>query len=390
MISLDDLTTPVTKEEAKASIYNVLAIVGVNTTSWKPGAVVRTIIAACAILFAALSQLTALIARSGFLELSSGNWLTLVARHVYGVERTPGTFAAGEITLTNTGGGVYTADVSDLIFSNPTTGKTYRNTGAVSLGASSTLTIPIAAVEVGAASSAAVGAITDMETPLLGVTVLNAATLTGLDEESDQALRARCLEKLGSLSPNGPWDAYAYAARNAVRADGSTIGITRTRIVRDGYGNLTTYCATASGAVSGTAGDVTTDLGAVNQAIQTKAAPLGVTATTVSATAVITPITYQAWVYNTVGMSDQQLKDAIATRFTALFAAQPIGGNVIDPDMGKLFVSTIRATIGATRDEIFHVSVSAPAADVELAASEVATLGAITGTITQVVPPEGF
>src|SRR5687767_5936032 len=109
-ITIESLTTPVTKDEAKEAIYEALATVGVNTTTWKPGAVVRTLVAIVAILFAACTNLIAEIAKSGFLELTSGSWLTLVARYVYGVTRLEATFGTGTLTLINSGGGVYDVD----------------------------------------------------------------------------------------------------------------------------------------------------------------------------------------------------------------------------------------------------------------------------------------
>lgn len=390
MISINDLTTPLTKDQVKQSIYDVLAAVGVSTTSWKPGAVVRTMIAAIAIVIAAFSTLTASIARSGFLELATGQWLTLVAYYVYGVTRQEATFAPGEVTLSNASGNIYTLDPDDLVVSNPTTGKTYRNTATFTLNPGDTLTITIRAVESGSASTSTPGTITALETTLTGVTCANALAVVGLDEELDPALRLRCYEKLGALSPNGPWDAYASAARNALTEAGVSVGVTRVRVVKNaGTGTVTTYVATATGGVTGTVSDVSTDLGAVNDAIQRKAAPLAVTANTLSATVVTFPITYQAWVYNTVGLTDQELEDAIALALAAFFSAQPIGGNVIDPDPGKVFHDAIRRVIGAVRTEIFHVVVSLPAADTTLAISEVPALGAVNGTITQVAPGEG-
>ena len=100
----------------------MIAATGTKTTNWKPGAVVRTIVAVLAFVLAAFSVLTSLLAKSGFLELSSGAWLTLVARYVYGVERDTGSFATGFVTLDNAGGGVYSGDPDDLLFTNPTTG----------------------------------------------------------------------------------------------------------------------------------------------------------------------------------------------------------------------------------------------------------------------------
>jgi hypothetical protein len=389
--SLDDLTTPVTRAEVQASIYDVLDIVGVNTTSWKPGAVVRTMIAAVAVVLSAYSTLQAKIAASGFLPLASGDWLTLVARYVYEVERIEATFATGEITLTNSGGGVYPGDPDDLIFTNPSTGKTFRNTEAFNIAALGTVTLDLQATEAGSSSTSAPGAISELTTTLLGVTCSNALAVVGHDAELDPALRARCSEKLGSLSPFGPWDSYAYAVRNAVREDGTSIGVTRFRIDKDGTGHVYVYLATDSGAVPGTVGDLSTDLGIADEAIQQNAAPLAVTAVVASATPVTVSVTYEVWLYNTSGNTDAEVEALIATRLSVFMAGQPIGGNIIPPAAGKVFVDAIRAQIAGTLPEIFHVVVTVPGADVTLALTEVAVLGTPTVTaVHQIPPPEGF
>jgi len=389
LLPLDELTTPLTTDQVKARIYATLASVGVSTTSWKPGAVVRTMIAACAVVIAALSELTAGIARSGFLELAEDKWLALVAHHVYGVEKVYATFAAGEVTLTNAGGGTFGLDADDLTVVNPSTGKTYRNTSSFTLEALASVTVPVYAVEAGSASTSLAGAITELQSPSMsGVTVSNARAVVGLDAESDPALRTRCAEKLGALSPFGPWDAYTYAARNAVRLDGSPVGVTRVRVSRDGYGNVTIYVATATGAVSGTASDLATDLGAVDDAIQKRAAPLAVTARAASATPVPVAISYRVWLYNTSGLSEAQIKAAIAARLVPFMSSQPIGGNVIGL-AGKVFADAIRTVIGAALPQIFHVEITG--GDVMLTTGQVPVLGAVTAeSVTQVPPSEGL
>jgi hypothetical protein len=398
--TLDDLTTPLTREQVQEKIYQVLALVGTNTTSWKPGAVVRTMIAACSIVIAAFSRLTALIARSGFLELAEDAWLALVAWYVYGVKKDFATFAEGEVTLVNSGGGIFALDADDLVLGNATTGKQYRNTSAISLGSLATVVVPIRAVEAGASSTAAPGAITVLVTPLLGVTCTNAAPVVGHDDEEDPALRARCSEKLGSLSPNGPWDAYSYAARIATRADGSKVGVTRVRSRKDGFGNVYTYVATASGGVTGSVGNLSTDLGVIDEAIQVTSAPLSVTAHVESAVPQSIAVTYRVWLYNTSGLTEQAIKDRIAARLVAFMSGQPIGGNIVGNDPGKVFADAVRTAIGSTtvsdatdaaRLPIFHVVVTLPAADVELEINEVPTLGVVTATsVTQVAPGEGM
>jgi phage-related baseplate assembly protein len=392
IFALDDLTTPLTRQQVQQSIYGVLGTVGVNTTSWKPGAVVRTMIVAVSVVLSSLTQLTAKIARSGFLELAEGVWLTLVAHYVYNVDRFAATFAPGFITLTNAGGGVYSPNADDLVFSNPSTGKTYRNTTTFTLGAMATITVPILAVEAGSSSTSAPGAISVLETTLLGVTCSNGLALVGRDEESDPALRTRCSEKLGALSPFGPWDAYANAVRNTTRADGSSTAVTRVRTVKNGYGDVTTYVATPSGAVAGTVGDLTTDLGLVDEQIQQFAAPLAVTADTQSATPLSISVAYEVWCYNTTGLTQAGLLAAIATRLATFMSTQPIGGNIAPPSVsGQVFVDAIRTVIGASLPQIFHVLVTTPSADVAIASSEVPVLGTVSCTAVHFqAPPEGL
>jgi hypothetical protein len=393
MVSLEALITPLTREQAKASIYAVLAAVGVNTTTWKSGAVVRTIIAALAIIVAAFSALVANLARSGFLDYSTGDWLTLLARYVYGVERLTSTQGTGTITLINTGGGVFTLDPGDLVVKHATTNKTYTNTATISLGAFATLTdVPVIAVELGTASNANPGTITTFESSLLGVTVTNTTAVVGTDDESDPLLRVRCREKLGSLSPNGPWDAYAYVAKTAKRADGSLIGVTRVHSKKDGYGNVYVYCATATGGVTGDNTDPDTDLGAIALQIQKSAEPLGVTSHTLSAVAKSVNLVYQVWLYNTSGLTDAQVQALIATELTRYASAAPIGGNVIGADPGKIFRTDLEAVM-RVRPEIFRINVVIAGADgsgdLVFADNEAPVYGGSIGTITQIAPKDG-
>lgn len=389
--SLSDLTTPATRSDVQAAIYRVFGVLGVNTTAWGTGAVVRTMVVGVSAVLSAFSQLQAQIARSGFLDLSSGDWLTIVAQHVYDVTRIDATFATGVMTFVNSGGGIYDEDPGDLIVATPD-GKTYRNDEAVHIGASSTVAnVPMTAVEAGSASSAAANTITVMTTTLLNVTCTNPNAFTGADVETDAALRTRCSEKLGSLSPMGPWDAYAYAARNAHRSTGEPCGVTRTRTLKDGFGNVTLVVASATGTVSGSIGDLTTDLGAIDDAVQRMAAPLGVTAHTESASNVSQAITYELWAYNTSGYSNTQIQALISSALQPFVAAQPIGGNTLSPGdaTGYVWADAIKAAISEVLSQIFHVVVTMPAGDVALTNTQVMQLGTVVGTIHQVPPPEG-
>jgi phage-related baseplate assembly protein len=384
--NIETLTTPVSKEDAQKSIYEGLATVGVNTTSWKPGAVVRTLIAIVAILFAATTNLIADIAKAGFLELTSGSWLTIVARYVYGVMRLEATFGTGTLTLVNSGGGVYEdIEPGDFSVKNPDTDKEYTNAETFTLGAGATLTINIVAREAGAESTSAIGTIVTLITTLPGVTCSNPTAVVGADEEEDEPLKQRCRDKLGARSANGPSDAYASIAREAVRADGSAIGVTRIRPVRDGKGNIYIYLATPTGGVTGTADDIATDLGVINDAIQRRVAPLAVTAHTLSATAHPFNVSYTLWMLDTSGLTNAQLAIKIEQALAKYFGAAPIGGYKLDGAPGRIYQDDIKGVIKSVRPlEIFRVELSSPAADTDLTTIEAPTIGTVAGTITQV------
>lgn len=386
--TLDQLTTPLTVAEIKTAIYDTIAAEGVATTGWKPGAVVRTMIAGVAIVLAALSTLIALMARSGFLELSEGTWLTLVARYIYGTERTEGTFASGTITADNASGAVYTLDPGDLILLNSTTGATYRNTALVTIGSLATgVEIDVVAEQLGSDGTANVGEIDALVTPLLGITVTNAAAIVGTDEQSDTSLRTAAQERAGALSPNGPADAYRYFARAAVRAaDGSAVGVTRIKVTPDGVGGVAVLVATASGAVAGTSGDPSTDLGAVFANVEENAVPLGITLTVASATALSVGVLATIWVRETLSLDDAQLQTDIEDALTTLLSEIPIGGDVISPAAGKVYVESIKGCIADTvgSSNLVNISLSSPAADLTPTASQAPVVGTVTLTINRV------
>lgn len=389
MATLEELTTPLTRTEIEAAIYAAIEARGVKTSSWKPGAIARTIVSAVALVLSAFSTLQQRIAESGFLELAAGDWLTIVAREVYGVERNAGTFAAGNVTFNNTGGGVFTPAIGDVIVSNSTTGKTYRNTAAFSLGAFQTgVLVPFEAIEIGAASTAAPGDIDTLETVLLAVTVTNASALVGQDPETDADLRTRCLARTGTLSPNGPADAYRFVALSAVTSSGTPAGVTRVRTIPDGAGSVSVIVATPSGPVLGTIGDTSTALGAVDEAIQTQVVPLAVTAITISASAWTVAVTYQAWVKNSIGLTAPQIQSNVALALTDFLATMPIGGVRKVPGSGYVFVEQLEGVIAEAigTDFLVDLAMSVPAADVLVALGGAPVLGTVTPTITIVAP----
>lgn len=387
MPTLTELTTPITSTEVETAIYNTIEAKGTQTSSWKSGAIVRTIIAACGILMNAFSTLQRNIACSGFLGLATGGWLAQLARDVYNTIKIDATFAAGDLTLDNGAGGVFSVAVGDSIVSNPTTGKTYRNTAAFTLAAFETgKLVPYQAIEAGTASNSAAGTITNFVTPLTGVTVTNVGALGASDDEQDEELRVRCKEKLGSLSPNGTKDAYNYVAKSAVTTGGLPTGVTRTGVIPNAGGVNQVYLATASGGLTGTIGDYSTPLGAADRDIQQQVVPIGITANVQAATSVSQPVTYEAWVRESATRTADEIKTQVDTALTAFMVAQPIGGSKKVAGSGFLFKDAIAGAIadaiGST--DLIDLAVTVPAADVTLLESEAPVGSAVTAVVNVV------
>lgn len=383
LIDVQKLTTPLTRDEVKATLYTLLAQTGLPTTSWQEGAVVRTIIAIIAATIAGFTSLMSIVVRGTIVELAEGVWLTLLALYVYNVTRIPATFATGSYTLTNSGGGIYTVAAGDLIVRDPTTDKTFTNVAGFTLGAGATLSITIIATEVGADSSAAPGAITSFVSTFNGVSGTNPVALLGADEETDPELRIRCIDSLGALSPNGPAGAYAFIAKSATRADGSSIGVNRVSVsANSSLGQVTVYVATDSGAVPGTTGNTTTDLGRVEDAIMRLAVPVGITPTVASAVPITIAIAANVYVRASDNLVAADVIAAVQAHLATFFAAAPIGGFVVG-GIGNIFLDQLRGELKAAVPGIFHAVIATPAADVVIAANAVPVLGVAVITVTQ-------
>ena len=384
MLSLTTLLYQATKEAIYETALAVGDTVGLLTTSWHPGDPTRSEYHVLSEELATVEEIVVKYIASGFLDYATGDWLTLLAWQAFRVERTEATYATTTVTLTNGGGELFEdIEAGDLTFKNTLTDQTYTNTsgGTLASGPGTTLDVTVIADEAGSDSSAAATEIDDLVTGLLQVTCSNATAATGIDEESDAALRLRCVAKLGSLSPNGPRDAYNYVATTPALT--GTTGITRSRTEGDSAtGQVSVYLAGPSGAISGA------DRTLAEAAITEWALPLCITPTVASATNEVVLITYELWLYEAVSKTEAEVITAIDAALAATFATRQIGGDVITTPPGALHVSLLESIIrGVYPDHAFKVEVTIPAADVSLLISEVATLGARTPTINFVSDP---
>jgi len=376
-VTLSDIITPVERDEMLTELLTVAAALGLPTTSWQNGQPILTMLTTVAQKLADLSLIAVEIAKGGFGDLlPSDEWADIWAQSRFDVQRVPATSATGAVDMSNASLTNYTLAPGELIVAHAVTGKTYRNTANITILATVGLAgVTVAADEPGIASNAAPGSVTVVVSTLVGVGCANPLTLVGTDKETTLALVTRARAKLGALSPNGAKDAYNYIATTPAFSATST-PITRTRTVADEVtGFVSVYLATAAGAPSAP------DVVIVQAAIDNNVEPWAVTATAIAATPVTVPITYQAWVSGSQ-LTVAQIQTAIGNALTAWFAALSIGGYVIPPDTGAVYVSALEQVIGQATPGILRVVVSIPAADVAVTPNKVAVLGAITPTIT--------
>lgn len=381
-VSLATLLVQETKSRIYETALGVATAIGLPVSSWQVGDPTRALFHVESELLATLEAVVVGYIQSGFLDYATGTWLEILAEQVYGVVVPDATFATTDVVMTNGGGGLYAGiDPGDITFKSTISGKTFTNItgGTLASGPGTTLTVTVRADEPGSDSSVGSGEIDDLVTGYLGVTVTNPIAAIGVDKQDEYTTRQQCRDKLGALSPNGPKEAYAFVARNAALT--GTSAVTRVRVYGDSSnGNVTVYLAGPSGGISAT------DRALVETAILKYATPLTITPTVLASVDVVVPVTYELWIYKSVNKTASQVAADIQAALEQLFAARPIGGDIISPALtGALYQSLIESTIRSTFPQAFRVSVSLPVGDTALGNGQVAALGVVTATVNLVV-----
>lgn len=402
MLSLEDLTKPLTTDEVRATIYSILEQIGVNTTNWKPGAIVRTLIAMIAVVFSAFTYWSAAAVRGGFLLLARGDWLTATAKYDYSTERNPATFASGAVRLRNTGAGVYDFEAGDLTlkYTKTVNGQsitynyTNTDTATVSLASGSVetpsyATIYIQAETIGQDPNIPSGATLVLQPDFDGVSVVVSTAIIGSEEETDQQLIHRSIAQASAISPNGPQEAYDYVCLTTKDGYGEVIA-QKVSVVPGSV--VRVYVANYSGSISNDGYEI------LNAAIQTNVVPLGVTAIVSRATNQSFAISYTAY-YAKTTLSEATMQAYIAAALEDYFTTIPIGGfpgigdsghaigtHWIYHDALKSVIEGACANVSGTTNPIFHAVVTVAgygSADVEINANTNAQLGLISPDCVQ-------
>lgn len=372
--SISELLTATTADEIFAVWIQALVNLGVPANQWRKGGVFSTILRVVAITYAGFTSLMVAALSAQFLPYATGGWLTLLAYYVYGVERTPATYASTPVVMTNTGGGVYDYAAQQFTIKDSTTGVTFVNQDAVNLAAAGTnptqITVTFVAQTLGSAGNAEPGDIDTLVTSALGVSVTNPAAAIGTDPQLDADLRTDCTNALAARSVRGPRNAYSYAISIATNpVTGAPVSINRVQVLSPGAtyvlgnplptppaagapGTVTVYCASPSGAPS------SDDLTGAAQSVEQNVRPGAATASLVAATEVPYVHTLTVYAKALPGLTVAALQTPADAAVTSLFSTYPIGGLATNsPSTPRgLFGTGLAMAIGATNPSaIFFV-----------------------------------
>lgn len=369
-LSVPQLLSPTTRDEARETIISNLDSVGFAASSWQDGSVQRDIIEIVSVVWADLSSAVKVLASAIFLDLSSGSLLTGLAKSHYGLERKAAVRARHEIVHTAAPtAGPYTVAIGDLVVAHEATGHTHRNITGGTIPAGGTLPLTFEAEVAGASRNAAPGELTSLVTPLAGVTVNNPAgpTQNGEDEESDASLKVRCKARWPLLAIELPGDGYAGVAL-------SVAGVERVDVDATNPGGPNTMDVYVAGSDAAAGALV---VNAVQVAIDNRKAPAAIV-TVMPAAEQVVNVTATVHVLAAQNTSSKQseLEDAVEDYLNSL----AIGGLVLPPSTSGVLdrdslIGAIKAVSG-----VVAVAMSVPSADVAIPLHTIAIVGTITIT----------
>lgn len=370
-LSVEQLITQVSKEDALATLTGILDSLGYPASSWQVGSIQRTLLEMVAELYSELSLAATDIARAGFNSLATGGWLTLLADSHYDNQRGEGLAAHGTCRLADTeNSGPHTIAAGEIVVADQNEGYRYRNTTGGTLAQGLTLDLTFEAEVIGADRNVANGAIAVIIEGPPGVTVSNPAiagsspaswiTRQGADPESDPSLQARNRTKWATLSYAGPSDAYENWAREADEAV--------TRVYVDGQnprgpGTVDVYLAGVDGEVTQPVID------AVAAYIEDGRRPLGADVEVFTAAELGVAVT--GTVYHLADFDGAEVQAAVEAAIEAYFDAVTIGGTRVEYQDGKLLLGGLYHAIFSVTG-VVNVTFSTPTTDVEMTATQVA------------------
>jgi hypothetical protein len=377
-LSLKQLLTPVTPEQALASVLGTLGAFGFAATSWQSGSKQLTMVQTLAKIYSDLTYTVADITNSGFALLAKGAYADQLGIYSYNLTRIPATQTIGTMVLTSSAGAPINnwVDGQILISDKPPgslNANVFRVSGPGTLNPGTSATITVKGDVPGSAANIAPGVTLYLwGGGLTGVTVTNPAisgtstwiTTPGTDPESDTRYGQRMVARWSALTYGNTDGAYTYWALTALPA------LTRVTITRDPnvQGSVNVIGATALGGL--TAPQITTISDFINGIVDNVGRrPINDILNVYSATTDTTPS-----IVATVACASQFAPDAAArvtAALIAMFGTLPIGGKKLPAsNIGYALLADMYAT---TMAQTGIINVTGLPADVPLGALDVYT-----------------
>lgn len=320
MPSVSDLTTPQDADGILRKFIELLRLAKFPVSAWQPLSFLRFTVESESPILADIGAVISDIAKGGFTRTATGAWLTLLADSWYALTRKPATFTEGYVTLTDSAGvGPITITAGQLWVADADRSHRYVATSGGTLPLNGSLQVSVRAEAAGVAYSVGNGAITQLVTSQPGVSVANPAsgtsgtwiTAQGVDEELDEALVQRCLDRwalLGTGSNDGAYRSYIL---------GSSPEITRVRVTSPGGGSVRAI-------IAGPASPVSVGALASARSIVAQKRPLGVPDVTVN-NATATSLTVAAALTLDAGTDAGVAVAAAQAAVSAYLRTLPIG-----------------------------------------------------------------
>lgn len=352
-------------------------------TAWEEESVGRTFLTVVATQLASFTQTGQRAAGGGFLDYSSGDWLTVEADQQFDVQRVEATYASGNLRLTNSGPNPYVLTAADVRAYNSDTGATFTSTTGGTLNPGSFLDVNVVADVAGSGSNSVPGLVRDLVTPIADVTCVNTEAYVGTDAELDEPLRERCRLSMARVTPNAVRYSFEYYALSA-QIGSSSAGCTRVLVVQ-GDGTNTVYCASAAGTLTGDVLDPGTPLGAVDLSINENCVVTGLSEETLPAQEVPVAVVATVFLGPQSTLTNAEAQSLAGAGLIALFTSVPIGGWSI-PVYGRgIFVNNIETAIfSALAGQAVQVVLNLPVPGglnlpaVPMSQTQVAVLSAVT------------
>ncbi len=361
MLSLKQLLTPPTEDEALASILSILTQLGLQTTSWQTGSAQLLILRLFARVWALIGSTVTTIAAGGFTTLATGVWLRMLAKYFYNFDAIPAQNTIGKVLLTSSAGApIHTWAAGDIIIANAEQGEdgavSFTCTEGGSLAPGASIVIEFIADVAGDAGNIVPDTSLFLWTPLVGVTATNPPllpdsntwiTTPGQDEESDERLLQRCLARWAFLTYGNMDGAYVGWALEALPA------LTRVGVANSaGNGTVTIYGATALGPLTAPQCTTIQDyINGVTDGIGRR--PINDIVTVLPAVLVSTPaLTVTAYV---VSQYIVAAPPVIESKLLTYIGKQPLGGVVLQGTQGRILYDDLLDTAKRATDGVRSV-----------------------------------